>query len=142
MAALRCLNLCRSRSPYYVVALVHHQVCNMSTYRQIKEIFSQLNHVHINAEGYCEKSKEYILFMILFWQAMSIMYRVNDNDNKFVKYYTCGQLNALRIKKRASGWKKHQPNLRNFYLIDLVEKFLVTAVNKLNFSISFELLRV
>ena len=112
----------------------------MRTYRQIQEIFSQLNHVHINTEGYCDKSKEYILFMIL--QAMSIMYRVNDNDNKFVKYYTCSLLNTLRIKQRASGWKKYQPNLRYFYLIDLFEKFLVTAVNKLNFSISFELLRV
>ena len=66
-------------SPYYIVALVHHQVCYMKTYKQIQEIFNQLNHLLINAEGYCEKSKEYALLINLFWQAMSIMYRVNDN---------------------------------------------------------------
>ena len=72
------------RSSYYVLALVH-QVFNMSTYRQIHEIFDQLNHVLINAEGYCEKSKEYKLFGNLFWQAVSIIHHVNDNGNKFVK---------------------------------------------------------
>ena len=79
------------------MALVHHQVCNMSTYRQIQEIFNQLNHVLINAEGYCEKSKEYTRFMNLFWPAMSILHCVNDN-NKFVKYYTCNLLNTPQSK--------------------------------------------
>ena len=46
------------------------------------------------------------------------------------------------MKKCGSGGKKCQPNLRNFYLVNLAEKVLVTAVNKLNLSISFELLRV
>ena len=46
------------------------------------------------------------------------------------------------MKKCGSGRKKCQPNLRNFYLVNLAEKVLVTAVNKLNFSISFDLLRV
>ena len=50
----------------------------------------------INAEGYREKNKEYTLFMNLFWQAMRIMHRVNDNYNKFVKYYTCSLLNTLQ----------------------------------------------
>ena len=53
-------------SPYYVVTLVRHQVCNMSLYRQIQEIFNQLNHVLLDAKGYCEKSKEYKLFMNRF----------------------------------------------------------------------------
>ena len=80
------------------MVLVHYQVCNMSTYRQIQEIFNRLNLVLINAEGYYEKSKECTLFMNLFWQAMSIMHRVNGNDNKFVKYYTCSLLNTLQSK--------------------------------------------
>ena len=46
------------------------------------------------------------------------------------------------MKKCGSGGKKCQPNLRNFYLVNFAEKVLVTAVNKLNFSISFDLLRV
>ena len=29
---------------------------------------------------------------------MSIMPHVNDNDNKFVKYYTCSLLNTLQSK--------------------------------------------
>ena len=80
------------------MALVHRQVCNISIYRQIQEIFNQLNHVIINAEGYCGKTKEYTLFINLFWQAMSIMHRVNDHDNKFAKYYTCNVLNTLQLK--------------------------------------------
>ena len=63
----------------------------MRTYRQIQEIFHQVNHVLIKAEGYCEKTKEYTLFMNLFWQ-------VNDNGSKFVKYYTCNLLNTLQSK--------------------------------------------
>ena len=70
----------------------------MSTYRQIEEIFNKLNRVLINAEGYCEKNIEYTQFMNLFWQAMSIMEHVNDNDNKFGKYYTCSLLNTLQSK--------------------------------------------
>ena len=46
------------------------------------------------------------------------------------------------MNKCGSSGKKCQPNLRNFYLVNLAEKVLVTAVNKLNFSISFDLLRV
>ena len=61
-------------------------------------MFNQLNHVLINAKGYCKKSKENTLFMNLFWQTMSIMPHVNDNDNKFVKYYTCSLLNTLQSK--------------------------------------------
>ena len=53
-------------SPYYILALVHRQICNMSTYRQIQEQFNQLNHVIINTEGYCAKTKEYTLFINLF----------------------------------------------------------------------------
>ena len=67
------------------MALLRHQVCNIKTYREIQEIFNQLNHVLINAEGYCEKSKECTLSLNLFWQAMSIMHRVNDICNEFVK---------------------------------------------------------
>ena len=70
----------------------------MSTYRQIQEIFNQLNHVIINAEGYCGKTKEYTLFINLLWQAISIMHRVNDNDNKFAKYYPCCLLNTPQSK--------------------------------------------
>ena len=62
---------------------------------------------------------------------MSVMHRVNDNDNKFAKYYTCSLLNTLQSKIVGLVEKKCQPNLRNYYLIDSV-----------NFSISFELLRV
>ena len=29
---------------------------------------------------------------------MNIMHRVNDNDNKFAKYYTCNLLNVLQSK--------------------------------------------
>ena len=29
---------------------------------------------------------------------MSVMHRVNDNDNKFAKYYTCSLLNTLQSK--------------------------------------------
>ena len=29
---------------------------------------------------------------------MSITHRVTDNDNKFVKYYTCSLLNTLQSK--------------------------------------------
>ena len=54
------------RQEFYVVALVRHQVFDMSKYRQIQEIFNQLNHVPINPEGYCEKGKEHTLFMNLF----------------------------------------------------------------------------
>ena len=79
----------------------------MITYRQIEEIFHQLNHVIINAEGYCGKTKEYMLLINLFWQAMGIMHRVNDNDNKFAKYYTCSLLNTLQSKN-----------------VDLVEKYV------------------
>ena len=70
----------------------------MSIYRQIEEIFNQLNHVLINAEGYYEKSKKYTLFVDLLWQAVSIMHIVNDNDNIFVKYYTCSLLNTPQSK--------------------------------------------
>ena len=42
----------------------------------------------INAEGYCEKSKKFTLFMNLFWKAMSIMHRANDNENNFEKKTT------------------------------------------------------
>ena len=73
---------------------------------------------------------------------MSIMHRVNDNDNKFAKYYTCSLLNTLQSKNVDLVEKYVKPNLRNYCLIDLAEKILVIAVNKLNFSISFELLRV
>ena len=75
-----------------------HQVCNMSTYRQIQKMFDQLNHLLINAEGYCEKSKEYTQFENLFWRAMSIMYHVNDDDNKYVKYFTWSSFNIPQSK--------------------------------------------
>ena len=68
--------------------------------------------------------------MNLFRQATRIIYHVNDSENNFVKYYTCRNL------------KKCQQNLTNFYLTDLAKKVLVTLVNRLNFGISFELLRV
>ena len=71
----------------------------MSTYRQIQEIFKQLSQVRINAEGYFERSKEYTLFINLFWQAMSIIYRANYNDNEFVKYYTCSLLKQSSVKR-------------------------------------------
>ena len=70
----------------------------MSRYRQIQEIFNQINHVIINAEGYCRKTKKCKLFINLFRQAMSIMQCVNANDNKFAKYYTCSPLNTLQSK--------------------------------------------
>ena len=70
----------------------------MSTYRQIQEIFNQLNNVLINAEGYCEKSKEHTLLVNLFWQAKNIMHCVNDNGNKFVKYYTWSLSNTPQWK--------------------------------------------
>ena len=38
---------------------------------------------------------------------MGIMHRVNDNDNKFAKYYTCSLLNTLQSKN-----------------VDLVEKYV------------------
>ena len=44
-------------SSFYVVILVQYQVSNMSTYRQIQEIFNQLNQMLINQEDYSEKSK-------------------------------------------------------------------------------------
>ena len=69
----------------------------MSTCRQIQEIFDQINHVLINTEGYCEKNKEYTVFVNMFWQAMSIIHHVNDGD-KFVKYYTCSPLNTPQSK--------------------------------------------
>ena len=75
--------------------------------------------------------------MNLFYQAMNIIHCVNDNDNNFVKYYTSSPLDTLQSKHAGLAGKKCQPNLRNFYLISLV-----TLVNRLNFSISFELLRV
>ena len=46
-------------SLYYVVTLVHQQVCNRNIHREIQEISNQLNHVLFNPEGYCEKSKKY-----------------------------------------------------------------------------------
>ena len=52
-------------SSFYIVKLVHHRVSNISIYRQIQEIFNQVDHVLINLEGYCEKSK-YTPFMNLF----------------------------------------------------------------------------
>ena len=80
--------------------------------------------------------------MNLFCQAMSIIHCVNDNDNIFVKSYASSLLDTLQSKNVGLVGKKCQSNLRNFYLIDLAEKVLVTIVNSLNFSISFELLRV
>ena len=70
----------------------------------------------------------------MFWQVMSVMDRVNDNDNNFVKYYTCSLLNTLQSKHVGLVEKKCQANLRNFYLIDLAEKILATLVNRLSFS--------
>ena len=70
-----------------------------------------------------------------------LIYHVNNNCNNFVKYYTCSLLDTLQSK--IWFWlEKCQPNVRNFYLKDLAGKDLVTVVNRLNFSISFELLRV
>ena len=57
--------------------------------------------------------------MNLYWQAMSIIHFVNDNDHNFVKYYTCSLLDNLQSKNVGLVRKKCQPNLRNFYLIDL-----------------------
>ena len=85
-------------SRYYVVALVHPQFCNMSTYKQIREIFNKGNDMLINEEGYCEKSKEYTLLVNLFWQAINIMHCVNDNGNKFVKHCTYSLLNTSQSK--------------------------------------------
>ena len=65
---------------------------------------------------------------------MSVMDRVNDNDNNFVKYYTCSLLNTLQSKNVGLVEKKCQANLRKFYLIDLAEKILATLVNRLRFS--------
>ena len=45
-----------------------------------------------------KKSKEYTLFMNLFWQAMSVMHRVNENDNISATYYACSLLNTLQWK--------------------------------------------
>ena len=92
---------------FYVVTLVHHQVCNMSTYRQIQKIFNLLKHVLINPEDHCEKSKEHTLFMNLLWQVMSIMHCVNDKSN-LVKYYSFSLLDTFQSKEHGSGWKKCQ----------------------------------
>ena len=81
-----------------------------------------------------QKSKEYTLFMNLFWKAMSIMHRVKQAI--LLVYWT------LFSQKSWFWLKKSQPYLRNSYLLDLAEKILNTVVNGLNFSISFELLIV
>ena len=99
---------------FYVVTLVRHQVCNMSKYRQIQEIFNQLNHVPINPEGYCEKGKEHTLFMNLFWQAMSIMHCVNDNGN-LVKCYTFSLLDTFQSTN---------PGLVENSVSDILETFI------------------
>ena len=36
--------------------------------------------------------------MNLFWQAMRVIHRVNENDNIFAKYYACSLLNTLQWK--------------------------------------------
>ena len=95
------------------MALVH-QVCNMSTYRQIQGIFDQLNHVFIKVESYCENSKECTLFGNLFCQVVSKIHHVNDNDNKVVKYYTCSPLNTPQSKNMGLVEKNVKQILETF----------------------------
>ena len=45
--------------------------------------------------------------MSLFCQAMSIIHCVNDNDNNFVKCYTCNLLDTLQSKKVGLVGKKN-----------------------------------
>ena len=87
-------------SSFYVVILVQYQVSNMSTYRQFKKYLTNWTKCLLTKKTTVKKVKWRFMsnvFMNLFWQTMSLMHCVNDNNN-LVKYFTFSLLDTFQSK--------------------------------------------